>query len=91
MSETNPFGEGVIINLTVWESVEALRDYIYRSPHLDYMRRRREWFDHEGLPELSEHIVRGSSRVALALVTLGLYLAAKAANRAPVCRASKAP
>ena len=32
--------------------------------------------DHEGLPELSEHIVRGSSRVALALVTLGLYLAA---------------
>jgi ubiquinone biosynthesis protein len=32
--------------------------------------------DHEGLPELSEHIMRGSSRVALALVTLGLYLAA---------------
>ena len=32
--------------------------------------------DHEGLPELAEHIVRGSSRVALALVTLGLYLAA---------------
>jgi ubiquinone biosynthesis protein len=32
--------------------------------------------DHEGLPELSEHIVTGSSRVALALVTLGLYLAA---------------
>ncbi len=47
----NPFGDGVIINLTVWESVEALRDYIYRSPHLDYMRRRREWFDHDGLPE----------------------------------------
>jgi ubiquinone biosynthesis protein len=32
--------------------------------------------DHEGLPELSEHIVTGSNRVALALVTLGLYLAA---------------
>ncbi len=32
--------------------------------------------DHEGLPELSAHIVRGSSMVALALVTLGLYLAA---------------
>lgn len=31
--------------------------------------------DHEGLPELSEHIMRGSGRVALALVTLGLYLA----------------
>jgi len=32
--------------------------------------------DHEGLPELSEQIVTGSSRVALALVTLGLYMAA---------------
>ena len=32
--------------------------------------------DHEGLPELAERIVTGSSRVALALVTLGLYLAA---------------
>ncbi len=32
--------------------------------------------DHEGLPELSEHISRGANRVSLALVTLGLYLAA---------------
>ncbi len=32
--------------------------------------------DHEGLPELSAQIVRGSSMVSLALVTLGLYLAA---------------
>lgn len=32
--------------------------------------------EHEGLPELSHHIMVGSSRVALALVTLGLYLAA---------------
>ena len=32
--------------------------------------------DHEGLPELSEQIVSGSNRVALSLVTLGLYLAA---------------
>jgi ubiquinone biosynthesis protein len=32
--------------------------------------------DHEGLPELSTQIVRGSSMISLALVTLGLYLAA---------------
>jgi ubiquinone biosynthesis protein len=32
--------------------------------------------DHEGLPELSAQIVRGSSMISLALVTLGLYLAA---------------
>lgn len=32
--------------------------------------------DHEGMPELTQHIMVGASRVALALVTLGLYLAA---------------
>jgi ubiquinone biosynthesis protein len=32
--------------------------------------------EHEGLPELSEHVTRGANRVSLALVTLGLYLAA---------------
>jgi Domain of unknown function (DUF3291) len=44
------FGEDVIVNLTVWESVQSLRDFIYHTRHLEYMRRRREWFDHEGLP-----------------------------------------
>ncbi|WP_117211835.1 DUF3291 domain-containing protein [Allorhizocola rhizosphaerae] len=45
-----PFGtDDVIINLTVWESVEALRDFIYRTTHLEFMRRRREWFTYEGL------------------------------------------
>ncbi|HCT75363.1 MAG TPA: DUF3291 domain-containing protein [Micromonosporaceae bacterium] len=45
----NPFGEGVIVNLTLWESVEALRAYVYHSPHMAYLRRRREWFDHAGI------------------------------------------
>ena len=45
----NPFDPDIIVNLTVWESVEALRQFIYQSPHLDYMRRRREWFDHSGI------------------------------------------
>ncbi|MQA96610.1 MAG: DUF3291 domain-containing protein [Streptosporangiales bacterium] len=35
----------VALNLSVWESVDALRDFVYRSgSHLDAMRRRREWF-----------------------------------------------
>ena len=34
----------IIVNLTVWESVDALRDYVYRSDHVEVMRRRREWF-----------------------------------------------
>ncbi|XVQ07738.1 DUF3291 domain-containing protein [Spirillospora sp. CA-255316] len=39
-----PIGADVIINYSVWESREALRDYVYRSRHLDVLRRRREWF-----------------------------------------------
>ena len=39
-----PFGTDVIVNLTVWESVEALRLFAFKSGHLDYLRRRREWF-----------------------------------------------
>ncbi|BDM70149.1 hypothetical protein HEK616_36360 [Streptomyces nigrescens] len=40
-----PAGENVIVNLTVWESPEALWDFTYRSGHLEAMRRRREWFE----------------------------------------------
>lgn len=35
----------MILNMTVWESIEALREYIYRSDHVEYLRRRREWFE----------------------------------------------
>jgi hypothetical protein len=34
--------ELLAINLSVWESVEALADYVYRSAHVGFMRRRRE-------------------------------------------------
>jgi Domain of unknown function (DUF3291) len=35
----------VIVNMSVWESIEALRNYVYRSPHADVLRRRQEWFE----------------------------------------------
>jgi hypothetical protein len=34
-----------IINLTVWESIDALADFTYRSDHTDFLRRRREFFE----------------------------------------------
>ncbi|MBL1075508.1 DUF3291 domain-containing protein [Nocardia sp. 2] len=40
-----PLGDDVIINISVWESRKALWDYIYRSHHLDFLRRRNEWFE----------------------------------------------
>lgn len=39
-----PFGPVTMVNMSVWESVEALRDYVYRSGHLAVTQRRREWF-----------------------------------------------
>jgi hypothetical protein len=37
--------ELVKINMSVWESVEALAEFVYRSEHTAYLRRRREWFE----------------------------------------------
>jgi len=35
---------GIIINMSVWESVEALGAYVYGDAHRAVLRRRREWF-----------------------------------------------
>jgi hypothetical protein len=35
----------MIVNMSVWESVEDLRQFVYRSGHTAVMRRRREWFE----------------------------------------------
>ncbi|GAA4591722.1 heme-degrading monooxygenase HmoA [Actinoplanes octamycinicus] len=37
-----------IYTMSVWESPEHLRAYAYQSEHLDYLRRRREWFHPNG-------------------------------------------
>lgn len=36
--------DALIVNMSVWESVQALSDYVYRSAHSGVLRRRREWF-----------------------------------------------
>jgi hypothetical protein len=35
---------GIIINMSVWESVEALAAFVYSDEHRAVLRRRREWF-----------------------------------------------
>jgi heme-degrading monooxygenase HmoA len=37
--------EGVIMNMSVWESVEALAAFVYSQQHRQVLRRRREWFE----------------------------------------------
>ena len=38
------FGENFIVNLSVWSDIASLHDYVYRSVHVDIMKRRKEWF-----------------------------------------------
>jgi hypothetical protein len=40
--------ERIIVNMSVWESIEALWSFVYDGRHLDVMRRRREWFTRLG-------------------------------------------
>ena len=41
----NPYNdEQVIINISVWESIESLENYVYKTFHTDFLKRRREWF-----------------------------------------------
>ncbi len=44
--------ERILVNLSVWESLETMFDFIYQGKHSDMMRHRREWFDHFEEPSL---------------------------------------
>lgn len=41
-----------LINMSVWETAEALFDYVYRSEHVDFMRRRSDWFERTAEPHM---------------------------------------
>lgn len=41
----NPYNdEQVIINVSVWESIKTLEDFMYRTFHSEFLKRRKEWF-----------------------------------------------
>ena len=35
----------ILINMSVWETVESLKAFVYRSHHADVMRQREKWFE----------------------------------------------
>jgi len=41
----NEVDPSLIVNMSVWETPEALFDYVYRTAHVKVMARRREWFE----------------------------------------------
>ncbi len=60
-----PFGEDIIVNLSVWESVEALAGFMYDDTHAGFLRRRREWFVPFGGPAVVAWWVRAGHRPTL--------------------------
>lgn len=39
-----PLGEDCLLNFTIWESREAMANWVYRDEHADALKRRRDWF-----------------------------------------------
>lgn len=37
--------ELILFNMSVWESIEALEAYVYRSNHVEALQKRAEWFE----------------------------------------------
>jgi Domain of unknown function (DUF3291) len=38
-------GDMLIVNMSVWQSIEALFAFAYSSGHVEILKRRKEWFD----------------------------------------------
>jgi len=38
--------ETILFNMSVWETVEALFEYTYKSRHVEFLSNRRAWFGH---------------------------------------------
>lgn len=35
----------ILVNMSVWENLESLKEYVYKSLHVDVLRGRKQWFD----------------------------------------------
>jgi hypothetical protein len=40
-----PLGDETLVNMSVWQDAETLKEYAYNSAHTEIMRRRKEWFN----------------------------------------------
>lgn len=41
----NPFNDNeMVVNMSVWQDINTLSDYVFKSLHLEIMKRKQEWF-----------------------------------------------
>jgi hypothetical protein len=43
----------IIFNLSVWQTAEALKAYVYRTGHVEMIRQRQQWFESSDAPILA--------------------------------------
>ena len=44
-TEIRPLGDTALVNMSLWESIDALHDYTYRSDHRILFAARKAWFE----------------------------------------------
>ena len=44
-TDISPFDDNTIVNMSVWEDIPSLNHYVYKTVHVDIMKRRKEWFE----------------------------------------------
>lgn len=49
-TEPVPWNDMIIINMSVWENIETLKDFTYNTAHSYFVRSRKKWFQHLGTP-----------------------------------------
>lgn len=49
----DPYGDGTLINISVWNSLESLKQFTYQTGHAAYLRRWKEWFRKLDRPHLA--------------------------------------
>ncbi|MEA9977281.1 MULTISPECIES: DUF3291 domain-containing protein [unclassified Pseudomonas] len=46
------WGEGYLYTLSLWKDVSAFKSFLYNSPHSEFIRRGREWFNPISMPRV---------------------------------------
>jgi GNAT superfamily N-acetyltransferase len=49
-----------LVNMSVWETVDALKAYVYRTEHMEFFRRRAAWFEHDAKRVAIWHVPAGT-------------------------------
>jgi hypothetical protein len=69
-----PLGQDTLVNLSVWRDTDSLSHYVYKSAHVEIMRRRKEWFERVQEAFVVLWWIRKGHRPRIAEATLRLEL-----------------